>query len=195
MGIDCARENEKLKDTEVLKRLEEETKTAELAQERGLAFIELCREGSLEQIADAINNGADVNAQDEAEKTPLMLAAVDNSKLELLRALINAGADVHMRDGNGATPLMFAAGANSNPEVIKTLVNAGADVNASDNIGYTPLMLAAFSTTNPEVIEVLLELGANPKIKNKRDKNAVEYAAGNKYLKGALYEDVTKVTK
>ena len=38
-------------------------------------FFDLCTEGSLKQVVDAVNDGADVNARGYGGRTPLMLAA------------------------------------------------------------------------------------------------------------------------
>jgi ankyrin repeat protein len=183
-AIDYARENINLKDTEIIKKLEEKTVSALLVRERELEFIKLCIRGSLEQIELAIVNGANVNARtEEDERTPLMLAMMDTRFApELIEALINAGADVHLRDETGGTPLMYAAGNNPNTEMITVLVKAGADVNVNDDNGYTPLILAAYNNTNPEMITILLELGADPKMKNRYGMTAIEYAKGNKNL-------------
>ena len=183
-AIDFARNNEHLQNTEVLKRLEDETRSGLLAEKRDLEFSELCIGGSLLQIDDAIKNGANVNARLENERTPLMLAAKEVSDPEVIWKLIGAGADVQMRDENKYTPLMFAANYNSNPQITAALIEAGADVNDRAN-GFTPLMVAAFSNSNPEVTATLLERGADPKAKNKGDKDnmALSYARRNRNLK------------
>jgi ankyrin repeat protein len=172
-----------LKNSDVLKRLEEETNRALLAVQKDLEFIEFCKTGSLEQIYDAIKKGANVNARIENERTPLMMAAWKRTDPKMIRALIKLGADVHMRDDHGYTPLMFAADFNSNPEISEALIIAGADVNVNA-AGFTPLMAAAFSNVNPEVITVLLKLGADPKLKNIHDKDnmAIDYARRNRNL-------------
>jgi hypothetical protein len=71
-AIDCARENINLKDTEIIKKLEEVTNSALLVRVKELEFISLFMKGSLGQIDIAIKNGANVNARtEEGEKTPL----------------------------------------------------------------------------------------------------------------------------
>ena len=180
LAIDYARENAYLNNTEAHRKLEEETIKLQLVEEKVIEFIELCKTGSLEQIKDAIENGVNVNARIEEERTPLMIAAWNNSDPGVIRTLISADADLHMKDEYGYTPLMFAANYNSNPEVSEILVKAGADINA-DVGGLTPLMIAALANANPKVVETLLECGANPKAKNNRDKDnmAIDYAKKN----------------
>lgn len=128
-------------------------------------FIELCKRGSLQQITDAIKNGANVNALDKEEQTPLMWAAFKNMNSKVITALLKAGADVNAKNNKGSTPLMKAAGGNPNPEVITTLINAGADVNAIDNRGSTPLILAA-GNADPVVVAAFIKAGANVNARN-----------------------------
>lgn len=98
----------------------------------------LIRTGTLQDLQAAISNGADVNAQDRAGWTSLMLAAWYNQNPDIVRILLKAGADVNAQV-NGTTALMFAAMLNSNPEVITALLNAGADVKAKNIWGQTAL--------------------------------------------------------
>ena len=70
-------------------------------------FRELCKEGSLQQINEAIRNGANVNARNNDGFTPLMFAAVRNPNPEITKALIDGGAKVDARDAKGYTALMY----------------------------------------------------------------------------------------
>lgn len=55
-----------------------------------------------------ITNGANVNALDEDNWTPLH-KAVRNDKVEIVRILIENGANVNFKSKNGRTPLHEAA--------------------------------------------------------------------------------------
>ena len=169
-------------------------------------FIMLCQKGHADQIINAINNGANVNARyfgygTLSSRTPLMFVASRNPILEnvpttptyggehtffeAVVALVNAGADVNAQDDFGMTPLMLATEYCSDIEIIKYLINAGADVNAQDNSETTSLMLAAKETYHritPEVITTLMDSGADPKAKDKDGKMAIDYAKKNKGL-------------
>ena len=52
-------------------------------------------------------HGADVNARDESEETPMHSAAYFNS-LEVAQVLLAHGADVNARDEDGNTPVALA---------------------------------------------------------------------------------------
>jgi ankyrin repeat protein len=96
-------------------------------------FIKLCEKGSLQQIVEAIENGANVNAWSNLGVTPIMSAAEKNFNPRVVRALINAGADVNVKNADGMTPLIWSTWFNSKPAVITTLLELGADPKARDN--------------------------------------------------------------
>ena len=187
-ALDYAMDNVNLQDTEALRRLKEETGSALLAEERAIELVELAQTGSLQQIEEAIENGANVNMRLQLEngRTPFMMAALNrNVGPEAIRALIDAGGDVHLRNNTGYTVLMYAADFNPYAEVAAAIIEAGADVNAVCFAGFTPLMIAAFKNT-PEVVAALLEHGADPTAKNELDRNnmAIDYAGRNRRLQG-----------
>ena len=61
-------------------------------------FIELCKEGSFQQMVYAIKGGANVNARNKSGLTPLMYAAGNNPDPEVLNILLGAGADPKAKD-------------------------------------------------------------------------------------------------
>jgi len=156
-------------------------------------FLDLCETGNLQQIEEAINDGANINARNEDQETPLMWAAWGNPDPEVIAFLVKAGADIKAKDKEGDAPLMFAAISNSSAKIITALVEAGADVNAQNDKGSTPLILAVkFNTEDleaqrsepsPEVIITLLQLGADAKIKDNELKMAIDYAKEVESLK------------
>jgi uncharacterized protein len=66
-----------------------------------------------------LNQGAAIDARDEAGRTPLMLA-VTQGRLEIVRLLLARGADPNAADNAGRTPLQQARQQNS-PEITALL--------------------------------------------------------------------------
>src|SRR5258707_331099 len=72
-----------------------------------------CRKGDLSQVKTLLAKGADVNARDATQDTPLMIASL-NGYLEVLKLLVTKGADVNASNATGFTALHLAAGLGSN---------------------------------------------------------------------------------
>jgi uncharacterized protein len=89
--------------------------------------------GQLERVDSLLAQGADVNAKNSAERTPLLAAAAAGNS-RIVRKLLAFGADPNLADKRGVTPLMEAA-AHGYEEVAKQLVAAGSDVDAKDSAG------------------------------------------------------------
>lgn len=140
------------------------------------------RHANLKFVLDIIRAGADINAQNKIDETPLHRAVFEDTPPENLLALLKAGADINAEDNGGKTPLHLAAIGRSTTDIISTLVDFGANVNAQDTGGETPLHIAA-DGSNQQIAEKLLELGSNPKIKNARGSTAYDIMLKNEHLK------------
>ena len=118
-----------------------------------------------------ISRGADVNARDNMDATPLHWAAINN-KIALSKFLIEKGSDVNIaaEKGNpeGLTPLILAV-SGRHTAISKLLLSNGADVNKPDKSGTTPLIYAA-SNDDTNSIAMLLAGGADI---NKTDKDGL----------------------
>jgi len=112
--------------------------------------------GDIEEVKRLITEGADVNVKNEANQTPLHIAASRGFK-DVAELLIAKGAIVNVR-GNSNTPLHLAA-RNGRTALVELLLNKGADINANDNQGYTPLG-RAMEGKHSKVIALLREHGA-----------------------------------
>ena len=139
------------------------------------------RVATAEATAACLEAGADVNARNENEMTPLLLAtsfpggrnpeAPASQDPAVVSVLLEAGADVDARDRGGNTALISAAGGKlvettrggmfglaDSPGIVAALLAAGADVNARSTT--TPLHRAAFAE-DLESVTMLLEAGAD----------------------------------
>ena len=99
-------------------------------------------------IAWLLEQGADVNAQNENGRTPVHLAAQGNV-VGTLKLLQSRNININMPDHQGRTPIHLAAACKKKEPIntvaaIKWLKTHGADINARDHNGNTPMHLAAF---------------------------------------------------
>ena len=82
-----------------------------------------------------ISKGADVNAKDRIDVTPLNCAA--RGQKNVVDILLASGANVDAKEKNGGTPLHRAA-FRGHTEIVELLLAHGADVDAKNAHGLTP---------------------------------------------------------
>ena len=104
-----------------------------------------------------LEQGADINAQNQDGRTPLHMASFDRA-LEVVRLLLEHGADVEVKNKYGRTPLHLAS-FDGALEVIRLLLEHGADVEVKDKYGETALQDATHSRHH-EIVRMLREHGA-----------------------------------
>ncbi|MBI5205625.1 MAG: ankyrin repeat domain-containing protein [Nitrospirae bacterium] len=157
-------------------------------------LIDAARRGDINAVKELLNEGADVNTKDRADRTALNYAA-SGGYAEMAKALIEKGANVNTKDSNGDTALMKAAFKGQfkgHREIVKTLIANGADVNAKANNGWTALTAAA-EKGSTEVVRLLIEKGADVNAKGRDDRTALNFAASGGYTEIALLlEDAMK---
>jgi ankyrin repeat protein len=161
--------------------------------------------GNLATMKMLLQHGADANAGNKRQSTPLFWAISDEGKVRLL---LEHGANVSAKTVDGRSPIYQAAslpnalpvlrlllekGADANArtltgmtpliaavrnnlEAARLLLARGAEVNAKNAAGFTALMSAA-GTGRPEAVRMLLEKGADPNARTKRSESALAEAA------------------
>ena len=90
-------------------------------------LIAAAKRGALPEIKRLLDQGAQVNAKDKDEVTPLMLAS-ENGRLDIVQTLLDKGADVNVKDSYGMSALMLASQQAGNLGVVQALLAKGADV-------------------------------------------------------------------
>lgn len=128
--------------------------TVGLASVSAAALHDAARNGDVAAIADALDGGADVNADDGG--TALYIAA-RRGHLEAVRLLIERGADVNMQTRSGTA--LLAAVTRSKSEMIKLLLEKGADPNlqfAGDSVLHIASKVSCFAC-----VKLLVEAGAD----------------------------------
>jgi ankyrin repeat protein len=66
------------------------------AADKDPELVGAAREGDLKEVVRLLNQGADVNARGDRDRTALMMAA-DQGNLEIVKLLIEKGADVNAK--------------------------------------------------------------------------------------------------
>ena len=134
-----------------------------------------------------LDRGADVNACDDGNATPLNWASF-GGKVAIARVLLDHGAAVGSKGYQGRTPLHSAAEGTSGSRhpssegdgistgIAQLLMEHGADANAQDDDDLTPLHLASYYGT-VEIARVLLDGGARPNSKSIRGRTPLHAVA------------------
>jgi ankyrin repeat protein len=105
-----------------------------------------------------IDRGADINAPDERNFTPVFVAF--KGHVESARMLLERGAVIDIRNRFGETPLHQAL-LWTEIEVVRLFLEHGADPNLANRYGETPFEMA-LRFEEPEIVELLSEYGGKP---------------------------------
>lgn len=141
-----------------------ETTECALAMSATTSLFDAVEEGRLKLVKLILDRDTDVNWQDKAGRTPLMLSilttyvdvsgAVNNEKMA--KCLLSCGADPNRQDSQGKTALIHAVELNRDIVLIQMLLNHGANPSLEDNLGMSPLLYAARSATDPDQLALLV---------------------------------------
>ncbi len=114
--------------------------------------------------------GIQIDARNNAEETPLMLAAL-KGEADAAAALLAHGAAVQK---DGWSPLHYAA-TGGNVAIVKLLLSKGAPIEARSPNQTTPLMMAA-RYGSEDAVDALLAAGAERSLKNDQGMDAAAFA-------------------
>jgi ankyrin repeat protein len=162
-------------------------------------------------VASLLKFGADADARDNDDMTPLHLAsghfALDDARgTTAVQVLLDHGASIHVRNKNGQTPLHLAS-QHGLSGIIPLLLKFGADMDAQDHDNMTPLHFAVHLSSEPEperyycypgstkydksvkVITLLLNHGVNVHVQNNKGETPLQVASG----RGDQYPEVIRL--
>lgn len=129
-------------------------------------------------IERLLDEGCDVNAKNDNGCTPLhSYLSNKKGKESIVRLLLSRGADVNIPDNDGDTVLnCLALNPEASESILELLLGNKADAGLADHEGLTPLHKLARSGLAAHV-RILLKAGADPSVKDKHNRQAIQYAA------------------
>ena len=136
------------------------------------ALIIAARRGDTEIVDLLLKKGADINARDRVNGSPLskgfsaLMMAAGKDHLDTVQLLLAQARkpDVLMRDKNGMTAFWFAV-ENENLEMVKLLYSHGSKINLPDNSGAS-VLTATFMHKKYDVLDFLIAKGADVNLSN-----------------------------
>jgi ankyrin repeat protein len=129
--------------------------------------------GSVATMKLLLSKGADVQAKNMRQSTPLHWSVADETKTRLL---LDHGAAVNERQVDGRTPLYNVIGMADRNAVVRLLLDRGADPNLATTNGNTALMVAA-GRGDVEAMRLLIAKGAKVDVKSGTGATALINAA------------------
>ena len=136
-----------------------------------VAFLPSSEIEETELLRSCLDAGCDANIQDDAGRTPLMIAAYRGS-YNLVNVLLRAGCNANLQDREGGTPVTDIVVDDSNSYYDKQ--NLWKE-RYSPVGGHTALMYAVI-VKQPYTIELLLKHGCDTKLKNNQGRTALDLA-------------------
>ena len=131
-----------------------------------------------------LQHGANIDAQNLAGQTPLLIA-VTNGDIEWLHYLLDAGANPNLADHENRTPLT----ATNDVGILTTLLHAGAQPDERGIQGQPPIVWAV-AVKDLEMVNELLDNGANPDTPaNSPASNSFVAVVGERTLEYYLIKD------
>lgn len=137
-----------------------------------------CLQGRIETVKLLIENGVNVNADNDGDGTALELAC-SAGYIDIANLLIENGANINNVSNYGATPLGLAI-SEHHDEIIKLLIDKKADVNRVSASGKTPLHYAS-KKGNSKIVGQLIKHGAEIDVISNSGRTPLCYARSRRY--------------
>lgn len=116
-------------------------------------IIKLVGRNDVEGVKKALDKGANVNTQDEKQRSLLLLAVIEK-RAEMATLLTERGADVNLQDNIRDSPFLYA-GATGQTELVKLFLAHGARFDVFNRYNGTAL-IPACERGHVETVKVLV---------------------------------------
>jgi ankyrin repeat protein len=123
-----------------------------------------CSHGRLDVATLLLDRGAEVDARDYTERTPLILATTAG-RLKVVELLLARGADPNAQQMQKSEGALDGAARSNRTDIAELLPKNGADPNARDSFGDTPLAIATYRC-HLDVVALLAANGADLQARN-----------------------------
>ncbi len=131
--------------------------------------------GNLSHAMELVKGGLPATAKG-AYGMSLLLAAAQQGEGDMVRFLIEQGADPNEPILYGQSAMHMAL---DHPSMLKGMVDLGGNINLANKNAETLLMTAAMGS-KPQTVRILLDLGADPKLRDRKGRNALFHVMSNK---------------
>ena len=144
-------------------------------------------EGKIDRVKSLLEQGADINARNASNETPLEKAAAEGN-VDVVRLLIELGAEVDSRDMWERTPLHWSS-RDGHLDVSRVLLDHGANANARDEDYWTPMHISG-GNGHLEMVKLFLERGADVRAVNVEGQTPyqVSLRTGNREIADLLWK-------
>jgi ankyrin repeat protein len=122
-----------------------------------------------------IRAGADVNAANNLQMTPLSQACT-NGSAAFLDLLLKTGANPNTPVATGVPPIMTCA-RSGNADAVRRLIAGDVDVNAKEPAQNQTALMWATAEHHPDVVRALIQAGADAGARTKNGFTALHFAA------------------
>ncbi len=133
----------------------------------------------IEFIKLIIENGADINADDEKGNTPLMFACLMQKKA-IVKLLINNKVEINSQAYYGDTALKLSCQDN-NQDIVELLIRNGANVNIV-NYSQESALMTAVNNEQFSIVKLLINSGCDLDLQNNHNITALMLASQDGYL-------------
>ncbi len=138
-------------------------------------WIEALQHNNITEVNKLIENGEDINDENDSGESVLAYAIRSHCDFSLLMFLVENGADIYDFDNEGVS-IFDAAITYNNLEMVRYFLSKEIDVNATTRrSGFTPLMCAA-CYGRYEIAKILLEKGADKDASDLKGFSAIDFA-------------------